>query len=116
MNQKSTQIQFKLSPEAKEKIQLKADRMNLDLSKFIRAVALSDDKIIVLDKGGYIARNLIEIQDSLNCALRDGKINDNLCKALCSKLNDIFDKFIQLSEQLTDISAIEGCDDESEDE
>ena len=113
---KTTQIQIKLSPEAQERIQLKAERLNLDVSKFIRTVALSDDKIIVLDKGGYIARSLIEIQDILSCALRDGKIDDNLCRILCSRLNDIFDKFIKLTEQLTDISVIEGCDDGKEDE
>lgn len=102
-------IQFKASPEEKQIMLDNSARANTDLSKYLRTIATEEGKVIFLDKGGYIPRGLIEINDKINGALRNGKISDALGHELLSGIKEIMTKFVEISQQLT---IINNCDEE----
>jgi len=106
MKRKET-IQIMVTADEKQIITEKAHRANTDVSKFIRTTTLTDGKVVFLDKGGYIPRNLIEINDKVKGALRDGKISDSLGHELLAGLKDIMTIFVEISQQLTIINNTE---------
>lgn len=100
-------IQFKATPDEKQIMLDNSARASTDLSKFLRTVATEEGKVLFLDKGGYIPRNLIEINDRIKGALRDGKISDTLGHELLATLKEIMAKFIEISHQITTIESNE---------
>ena len=96
-------IQFKATPDEKQIMLDNSARANTDLSKYLRTVATEEGKVLFLDKGGYIPRNLIEINDKINGALKDGKISDACGQEIISMLKDIMVRFVEISKQLTTI-------------
>lgn len=94
-------IQVKAFEEEKLIIQRNAESANLDVSKYLRTVGMSDEKVVFLDKGAYIPKNLIEINDKITCALREGKISDKLGLEIIAQIRDIMEKFVEISKQLT---------------
>lgn len=113
---KKSHIQFMVSKELKEYIANKADSLNMSISQFLRVSALTERKVIVLGKGNYVSRYLIELQNKLNVVLKEEKINLNRRNSIESTFKDIFKKFIDISLMLTNITALEGSKDEEEDE
>ncbi len=108
---KTTTIQIKVSPEIKKKIELRALQASMTTSEYIRTVSLAENSIIVLDKGGYIARSLIEISTLIERSLRGKDITTELENKLLSVLDETNEKFDVITEQLTDIHSF---DNESE--
>lgn len=100
-------IQFKATPDEKQIMLDNSARANTDLSKYLRTVATEEGKVVFLDKGGYIPRNLIEVNDKINGALRDGKISNTLGNELLATLKEIMAKFIEISKQITTIDSSE---------
>ncbi|SHM38635.1 plasmid mobilization protein [Ruminococcus flavefaciens] len=101
---RSENVQFKATPEEKQIMLDNSAKANTDLSKYLRTIATEEGKVIFLDKGGYIPRNLIEINDKINAALRNGKISDALGHELIAGIKDIMTKFVEISQQLTIIN------------
>lgn len=99
-----THIQFDLSKPSKEKIQKKAKNAGVNTSDYLRAAVLSEDIFVVLDKEGTIAQGLIETNDILKCSLREHKIVESVCNRLVFKLNDIFKKLDEISEQIKEMT------------
>ena len=97
-------IQLKVNKNEKEAIANNADRAGTDISKYLRTVGIEEGKIVFLDKGAYIPRQLIEINDKITGALRNGKISDALGKELVENTKAIMEKFVEVSKQLTTIS------------
>ena len=60
-----SKITIRIDDNDKEIIKNKADLIGVDVSKFIRTCALSDDKIVVLSQGSEIVKNLIEIKNKI---------------------------------------------------
>lgn len=84
---------------------LRAKTANLSISEFIRRVACSEEKLIVLDDGGTIACTLIAVNDQLEQAFKNRRIPVTMGEELFAKLDAICEKFDSLMEQLTDIHA-----------
>ena len=97
-------IQLKVYPEEKAAITANAERAGTDVSKYLRTVGIEEGKVVFLDKGAYIPRNLIEINDKISGALRDGKISDALGSEIIENVREIMRKFVEVSQQLTTIS------------
>lgn len=109
--QREENIQFKVTADEKAMISDNASRANTNVSKYIRTIALTDNKVVFLDRGGYIPRQLIEINDKITGALRNGKISDALAHELLADIKSIMTKFVEISQQLT---IIENSDMEGE--
>lgn len=107
---KTENIQIKASPEEKEKIARNAERACTNISKYLRTVGTEEGKVIFLDKGAYIPKNLIDINDKVTGALRNGQISDEKGNEIIDLLKRNMTAFVEVSEQLTVINA----DDEEE--
>lgn len=103
-------IQIKLSPDEKESILRNAERANTNTSVYLRTVGIAEGKVIFLDKGGYIPKNLIEINDKITGALRNGKISEDKGNEIIELTRNVMSKFVEISNYLTTIS----LDDEEE--
>lgn len=103
-------IQIKLSPDEKESILRNAERANTNTSMYLRTVGITEGKVIFLDKGGYIPKNLIEINDKITGALRNGKISEDKGNEIIELTRNVMSKFVEISNYLTTIS----LDDEEE--
>ncbi|MBR4626095.1 MAG: hypothetical protein IKO47_00050 [Ruminococcus sp.] len=103
-------IQLKVYPDEKKAIAANAERAGTDVSKYLRTVGIEEGKVVFLDKGAYIPRQLIEINDKITGALRCGKISDALGQEIIEATKTIMTKFVEVSQQLTTISP----DDEEE--
>lgn len=103
-------IQLKVYSNEKEAIARNAERAGTDVSKYLRTVGIEEDKVIFLDKGAFIPRQLVEINDKITGALRCGKISDALGQEIVEATKTIMTKFVEVSQQLTTISP----DDEEE--
>lgn len=101
-------IQIKLSPDEKESILRNAERANTNTSMYLRTVGIAEGKVIFLDKGAYIPKNLIEVNDKITWALRNGKISDELGREIISLTKDVMIKFVEVTKQLTTINSDEG--------
>ncbi|SEK17634.1 hypothetical protein SAMN02910353_00006 [Ruminococcus sp. YRD2003] len=103
MNRDST-IQVRLTEEEKQSIIKNAERANIpQASTYLRCIGVEEGKVIFLDKGGYIPRTLIEINDKITGALRSGKISDDLGREIKALLADVMCKFTDVSERLSTI-------------
>jgi len=100
-------IQVKLFSEEKEAILRNVERASTDVSKYLRTLGMAEGKVIFLDKGAYIPQNLIEINDKITGALRNGKISDELGCEIISLLKNIMIKFVEVTKQLTTINSDE---------
>lgn len=103
-------IQVKASPEEKEKISRNAERAGTNTSKYLRTIGTEEGKVIFLDRGAYIPKNLIEINDKITGALRNSQISDEKGNEIIDLLKRNMTAFIEITEQLTAIIA----DDEEE--
>ena len=110
-DKKSTTIQVKMSQSIKDEIERRATTANVTTSEYIRTVAVSDGKFIVLDKGGDIAKALIDISIMLEKALIAKEISAEIEQNLLATLDDVYAKFDDIMDKLTDIH-----NDESEEE
>lgn len=108
---KTTTIQIKMSPEVKAEIERRATQVNTTVSDYIRTVATSDEAVIVLDKGSYIARTLIEIGEIVKSEARKNSVSTTTFEKLLTVLEDINEKFCIITEQLSDIHGEESEDD-----
>lgn len=97
-----SKITIRIDDNDKEIIKNKADLIGVDVSKFIRTCALSDDKIVVLSQGSEIVKNLIEIKNKIDSFNEDEKNVKNLA-TLLSYIDNIFTRFNEISEYLSDI-------------
>lgn len=103
-------IQLKVNKNEKETIANNAERAGTDISKYLRTVGIEEEKVVFLDKGAFIPKQLIEINDKITGALRCGKISDALGQEIIEATKTIMTTFVEVSQQLTTISP----DDEEE--
>ena len=81
--------------------------LDLNKSQLLRISTLADETVYLLKHSGYIARYIIEIQNNLSIALHEEKLEDKYEKIIRSKIEDIFNKFIEVSLKLSNINIIE---------
>lgn len=108
-NEKKTtlSIQFKASKEIKDKITQRANAAELSTSDFLRAAALSDDKIIFLNESGSIARALAEININLDRALRGKEITTDVEKEMLEKFSSLYDIFYDVLDKISNINNLD---------
>ena len=98
-------FQMKMYGDEDEKLTSLAEKANTDKTTFAKRRIFSDEGIIILDKSNYISRSLIEINDQLKGAKRDGKLSDELIDKAYEKLCDVARAFVTISKELTDFKA-----------
>lgn len=111
---KNASIQFYVSTTLKEHIDKKADSLFMDKAQFLRLVALAEQPVYVLEKGHYIARYLLEMNDIINDAILNNSFEGKYDKVIQRKVEDIFNLFVEISLRLTDVNNIEGASDTEE--
>ena len=99
-------LQVKVTPEIKEAIFERAAAAELTLSDYIRTVALSDTKVIFLDRGGSIAKSLAEININLDRALRGKDITTEVERELIAALNNVSNSLHIIFDKLNTINGI----------
>lgn len=99
-------LQVKVTPEIKEAIFERAAAADLTLSDYIRTVALSDTKVIFLDRGGSIAKSLAEININLDRALRGKDITTEVERELIAALNNVSNSLHIIFDKLNTINGI----------
>lgn len=109
---KTEHFQFKDCEKLNEFIEKKATALDLNKSQLLRISTLADDTVYLLKHSSYIARYIIEIQNNLSIALHEEKLEDKYEKIIRSKIEDIFNKFIEVTLVLTNINKIEDSSDE----
>ena len=109
---KTDHFQFKDCEKLNEFIETKAAMLDLNKSQLLRISTLADDTVYLLKHSGYIARYIIEIQNNLSIALHEEKLEDKYEKIIRSKIEDIFNKFIEVTIMLTNINKIEDSSNE----
>ena len=109
---KDINVQFKVSQEENKKILENVQKSGLDKSKYLRLVACEEGNVIFLDKGHYIPRNLIEINDKITCAQRDGNISEDLGQEIITLLKDVMVKFVEVTDYLTTSLSAEESEEE----
>lgn len=98
-------VSFKLSPAAKAKVKANAKSLNVPMSEFMRAAAITDEIFVVLDPSGFLAQGIIEAQSSLTCLLREKKGREKAYPALISKLNGLLSAMEKIYDELPDLEA-----------
>lgn len=98
---KEKYIQFKASEAENKKFLENVKKSGLDKSKYLRSVACEEGKVIFLDKGAYIPRKLIEINDKITDALRNGNISEENAQEIITLLKNIMIKFVEVTDYLT---------------
>ena len=98
---KGKNVQFKVSEEENKKFLENVKKSGLDKSKYLRLVACEEGKVIFLDKGAYIPRKLIEINDKITGALRNGNISEENAQEIITQLKNIMIKFVEVTDYLT---------------
>ena len=98
-------FQMKMYGDEDEKLNRLAEAANTDKTTFSKRRIFDDESIIILDKSNYISRSLIEINDQLKGAQRDGKLSDELIDKTYVKLCDVACAFVTISKELTDFKA-----------
>lgn len=104
---KTPTIQLKVSQEIKDEIAQRAKAAELTVSEFIRAVVLSDDKVVFLNESGSIAKSMAELSINLDRALRGREITTDVEKELLEKLGDIYDIFYDVLDSLSNINQLD---------
>ena len=94
-------IQLKVSSTEKEAIERNAAKAGMTTSKYLRTIGTEEGKVIFLDKGGYIPKNLIEINDKITGVLRNGQISHEKGIEIIDILKRIMTAFVEVTEQLT---------------
>ena len=98
-------FQMKMYGNEDDTLNRLAETANTDKTSFAKRRIFSEDGIIILDKSNYISRSLIEINDQLKGAQRDGKLSDALIDKTYAKLCDVARVFVTISKELTDFKA-----------
>ena len=93
---KGTTIQVRIKPEEKAALQQRADDIGISLSRFLRNVILSEDKINIFPGGKDILAQLYEIKAAVELNSIDRNITDQLAR--CA------DALCRIADQLTDLS------------
>ena len=101
-NKDMTTLQCRVSVTDKEQISQRAKAAQMDNSKYLRSVALSEDKVIFLNQSGSIAKSLAEISTNLDRALRDKEIKSDLEEEMLRMFSLINDDFIYILEKISD--------------
>ena len=78
-----------------------AEKANTDKTSFVKRRIFSDKGIIILDNAHLISRALIEINDKLTGAQRDGKLSEELFNKTYEKLCEVSRAFTAVSKELT---------------
>lgn len=98
---KGKNVQFKVSEAENKKFLENVKKSGLTKSKYLRSVACEEGKVIFLDKGAYIPRKLIEINDKITGALRNGNISEENAQEIITLLKNIMIKFVEVTDYLT---------------
>ncbi len=110
-NIKGKTMQFRVSESEKDEIERHASIMGTTTNKFLRELAVSPDKIIVLEKGQEIASALNELLVEVRNAIRLQR-TDNLSEEhLLKKLDEILAMFAEVVEGITVFKTEEGDND-----
>lgn len=104
---KTTHIQFKVNEALREFIEIKAEAVDMSISKFLRVSALATEPVYILGKARWVAKNVVLLQDNVNDFKSNGLIDAKQHLILHRKCADIYNTFIELAQRLTDISTID---------
>ena len=100
-NFKFDTFQMKMYGDEKSHLEKLAQIAGTDKTTFSKARIFSDEKIIILDKSGFISRYLIEINDHLSAAMCDDKLSDELLENIYKKLCEVASAFVAVTKDLT---------------
>ena len=92
---------MKLYGNEKPTLEALSRAANTDKSSFARKRIFSDEKIIILDKGNYISRSLIEISDALRTTKLEDPDSREMLKKIFEKLCDIAKAHVAICKELT---------------
>ena len=107
-NIKEKTMQFRVSESEKDEIERHASIMGTTTSKFLRELAVSPDKIIVLEKGQEIAAALSGLLIEVNNAIRLQKTDNLSEELLLNKLYNISAMFAEIIDTVTVFKTKEG--------
>ena len=105
---KGKTMQFRVSESEKGEIERHASIMGTTTSKFLRELAVSPDKIIVLEKGQEIAAALNELLIEVRNAIRLQKTDNLSEELLLNKLDNISAMFAEIIDTVTIFKTKEG--------
>lgn len=100
---RNKKIEIRLSEPEKMKVEESAKCYGMNVSDFVRTLALSDKKILVLASGSEIARSLVQIHIELQNAQKNGVLSNKYTLSLLQSMEELIEAFNAVSEQLTDI-------------
>ena len=107
-NIKGKTMQFRVSESEKDEIERHASIMGTTTSKFLRELAVSPDKIIVLEKGQEIAAALSGLLIEVRNAIRLQKTDNLSEELLLNKLDNISAMFAEIIDTVTVFRTKEG--------
>ena len=108
-NKKDKILNVRLSASEKEAIEKDAKDAGLSTSDYVRTMALSKKKVIVLASGEKIAKCLIELYILFQEALEKDQLSCIAADALQDKMDALLEQFTLLMEQLPSIQGV--CED-----
>jgi len=101
---KSETLRTRVSPEEKERIEVKAQKADMTTSQFIRTCCLSDNKIIILEDGKVIAQKLCETYDLMERCTDKHCFDERNSRRIGDLMERILRNVAELCSHLTDIT------------
>ena len=101
MSKKNLSMQFRVDEAEAETIKRKAERADMNVSKYLRTMALSDEKLVILEKGGEISSLMSSLHIDIHDAVIHNKVNTLDSVTILNRMEKV--AFL-LSEVLTEIS------------
>ena len=101
---KSEILRTRVSPEEKERVEVKAKKADMTTSQFVRTCCLSDNKIIILEEGKVIAQKLCETYALLERCTDEHCFDERNSRRLCDLMERILRNVTELCSHLTDIT------------
>lgn len=105
-NKKDKTLNVRLSASEKESIEKDAKDAGLSTSDYVRTMALSKEKVIVLASGQEIAKHLIKVYILFQEALEKDQLSCIAADALQEKMDALLEQFTLLMKQLPSIQGV----------
>lgn len=94
-------IQLRVSESEKFQICKMAEDANLTVTDFIKKLCFTDEKVMFLDSGGTIAKDLTKIYIILDRELRCKSLTIDVEAEILEKLDNVFEQFVELMEKIS---------------
>ena len=106
-NKNSDKFQLRMPSDIKAKIKQIADMAGVSMSAYMIECATSEDKIVIFNKSGEIAKSLTEISIYTERALRGKDITTELERRILSVIEEVSYKFSVILDEVTMIHSSE---------